>query len=94
MVHTAANGLEGLFLFRERSGWDAAILDRAMPKMGGEDLAGMIKLVSPSLPIVLITGNIHAVERAERFETVLAKPFRPGELLNCLTRIFRAPANI
>jgi PAS domain S-box-containing protein len=54
-VETATNGVEGLEKFM--AGWfDLVITDRAMPEMGGDQLAATIARVAPDKPIIMLTG--------------------------------------
>jgi len=85
-VQCAADGCEGLDFFGiER--WDLAILDRTMPKMGGEQMAAAMKVLSPATPLILMTGCPAAVSDAQLFECILAKPFHPTDLLGCVNGI-------
>jgi DNA-binding response OmpR family regulator len=85
-VQCAEDGRRGLQRFQEGS-WDVVIVDRAMPEMSGEDLAKVIKVSSPNVPLVMITGFLEAVRHPELFEAILAKPFRPADLLACLGKV-------
>jgi PAS domain S-box-containing protein len=54
-VETADNGVEGLEKFM--AGWfDLVITDRAMPEMGGDEMAATIMRVAPDKPIIMLTG--------------------------------------
>ncbi|MFC1671890.1 response regulator [Planctomycetota bacterium] len=54
-VQTACDGEEGLRAFSDGV-FDLVILDRAMPKMNGDQLAAAIKECSPDMPILMVTG--------------------------------------
>jgi CheY-like chemotaxis protein len=54
-VETANNGLEGLDKFLSGQ-FDLVVTDRAMPEMGGDQLAIAIKQVAPDRPIIMLTG--------------------------------------
>jgi len=54
-VETANNGLEGLDKFLSGQ-FDLVVTDRAMPEMGGDQLATAIKQVAPDRPIIMLTG--------------------------------------
>jgi CheY-like chemotaxis protein len=92
-VQCADNGQRGLQRFQEQA-WDAVILDRAMPEMNGEEVAKVIRMTSPNLPLVMMTGFTDAVVHRELFDTILSKPFRPNELLSCLDRALQKRAEI
>jgi PAS domain S-box-containing protein len=54
-VDSASNGREGLDKFM--SGWfDLVITDRAMPEMGGDQLAAAVIGIAPNKPIIMLTG--------------------------------------
>ena len=54
-VETANNGAEALEKFQAGS-FDLVITDLTMPGMTGEQLATAIREISPSIPIILLTG--------------------------------------
>jgi PAS domain S-box-containing protein len=54
-VDSASNGRDGLDKFM--SGWfDLVITDRAMPEMGGDQLAAAVIGIAPQKPIIMLTG--------------------------------------
>ncbi len=55
MVHTAANGEEGLELLKDAD-IDVVISDIKMPKMNGIELLSEIKRIAPDIQIILITA--------------------------------------
>src|SRR5579859_635115 len=55
-VTEATNGLEALNLFTTGS-FDLVITDFEMPLMKGNELALSLKLLAPSLPILMITAS-------------------------------------
>ena len=67
VVGDAKGGMEGLRMFEEGS-WDVVITDRAMPGMGGEQLAEEIRNISPDVPLSLITGFLKADTRVDLFD--------------------------
>lgn len=85
-VYTAQSGEEGLSAFR-KGHWDLVTLDRSMPTMNGEEVAAELRRIAPKVPLVLITGFTTAVVRPELFDTILGKPFRAAELLDCLANV-------
>ena len=54
-VVLAANGRDGLERFGQGT-FDLVITDRAMPEIGGDQLAVVVKQFAPSLPVILLTG--------------------------------------
>ncbi len=77
-VETAANGTEGLKKFCSKK-FDLVLSDRAMPEMNGDQLAGVIKTMSPDTPVILVTGFADALDgngsKPAGVDQVLAKPF-------------------
>ncbi|HUI05905.1 MAG TPA: response regulator [Verrucomicrobiae bacterium] len=77
-VETAASGGEGLKKFYSKR-FDLVLSDRAMPEMNGDQLAGVIKTMSPDTPVILVTGFADALDgsgaRPASVDQVLAKPF-------------------
>jgi CheY-like chemotaxis protein len=89
----AADGSEALEVaWREHP--DVVVLDVGLPKLSGIDVCRALK-TNPSPPhVVLITGDAHADELAEcGADSVMAKPFRPTDLLDEVTAALRAPVN-
>ncbi len=54
-VLTAGNGQLGVELFRQ--GVDAVVLDLALPDVGGDDVFRRLKMVNPSVPVIMITAH-------------------------------------
>jgi len=56
-VYLAANGLEGLKLYRDQpDSIHLVILDMIMPKMGGKETLINLRRINPHLPVLLSTG--------------------------------------
>ena len=59
-VVTASNGLEGLRIFRQRSGEiSLVILDMIMPKMGGSEVFQRLKNIDDKVKVLLSSGYSH-----------------------------------
>lgn len=92
-VEVATNGKDALEKFVAGK-FDLVVTDRAMPVMNGDQLAIAIKKVSPSMPVILLTGvgdiMRDARERPEGVDAVLSKPINLDEIRyaisSCLTR--------
>jgi signal transduction histidine kinase/CheY-like chemotaxis protein len=54
-VEIATNGTEGLEKF-QMGPYDVVLTDRAMPDMGGKEVARSIKALKPDQPIILVSG--------------------------------------
>ncbi|MBC8229705.1 response regulator [bacterium] len=76
-VETATNGREGLEKFHSGR-FHLVITDRAMPDMGGVQLAALIKQLAPKMPIIMLTGfgDIMAAQGTmpEGVDFLLSKP--------------------
>ena len=55
VVETASNGREGLDRFASGR-FDLVVTDRAMPEMGGDQLAATIERSAPETPVIMLTG--------------------------------------
>lgn len=90
-VESAATGVEGLKRFYQTLP-EVVIVDRGMPEMNGEDMAQQIKSTHPHVPLIMVSGLPHLVTRRDLFFAVLAKPFRPSELIELVTQALPASA--
>ncbi|MBS0661893.1 MAG: PAS domain S-box protein [Verrucomicrobia bacterium] len=89
----AADGQQAIELFRANRGRiKAALLDRMMPGVSGENVAQMIHRLEPSLPIILCTGLVAEGDAAEQeaklkpfgIAALLGKPFTEDKLLRII----------
>jgi PAS domain S-box-containing protein len=76
-VDSAVNGVEGLE--KLLSGWfDVIITDRAMPEMGGDQLAKAAARLAPEKPIIMLTGFGDLMdakgEKPEGVSVLVSKP--------------------
>jgi two-component system capsular synthesis sensor histidine kinase RcsC len=89
-VTEASNGDEALNLFKIGE-FDLVITDFEMPVMEGNKLAVGIKLLSPSLPILMVTGSGRAHRDARNpVDAVLSKPFTMVDLRGALAKLLSA----
>ncbi|HVM60707.1 MAG TPA: ATP-binding protein [Verrucomicrobiae bacterium] len=76
-VVQAGSGQEGLERFRTEP-FDVVVTDRAMPGMSGDQVAAAIKGMSPSTPVIMLTGfgDLMAAtgEKPPHVDVVLSKP--------------------
>ena len=95
-VIQANNGADALVRFDGAARIDAAVLDVAMPKMGGYAVARALRLRSPRLPLLFVSG--YAEPELEADAAVppgphLTKPFNGAALLDSLAALLGdAPA--
>jgi DNA-binding NtrC family response regulator len=93
-VLEAENGAEALGLIHESSArLDVVVSDVVMPKLNGVQLLRQLAIMHPDLPVILMSGYA-GPELAERGIqapcSVLAKPFRPDQLVAEVRRCIRA----
>lgn len=89
-VETALKGKEGLDKFRSGD-FDLAILDLALPDMGGDEIALEIKKSEPNVPVILLTGFGDIMKEEGRLPTgvdlILGKPVTMQELHDAITSV-------
>lgn len=89
---SAASGAEALRLMGERpDAFDLLLTDLSMPGMSGLELAAAVRVLRPEIPILVVSGHVDAMLRAELEAvgacTVLPKPFGKQELRTALEAI-------
>ena len=93
-VETATNGREGLDRFRTGR-FDLVVTDRAMPEMGGDQLAAAIKRSAPETPVIMLTGfgDLMAAkgERPPGVDAVVGKPVTLDALNRAILKVIRPP---
>ncbi len=96
-VQTARDGVDALQKF-DAGHWDAVITDRAMPGMGGEELAARVKRKVPGTQVILLTGLAEAVDPkgvcTHTIDQVLKKPFTAATLKTAVARIVAQKAGV
>ncbi len=89
-AEVAANGREGLQKFQQGK-FDLVIIDLAMPEMSGEQLAPVIKRLSPQTPTIMVTGfgdmMLSSGEVLPGVDLILSKPLSLGDLRNAVARV-------
>ena len=86
-VTEASNGADALNLFASGH-FDLVITDLEMPVMKGNELAVRIKLLAPSLPILMITASPTARRGAGNpVDALLDKPFTLNELRSAVREL-------
>lgn len=82
-VELAVSGRDGIERF-DPGAFDLVVTDYSMPEMNGYQLAQLIKALSPTTPIILLTGfgdEMKAFyEKTQTVDLVLTKPAAPAEL--------------
>ena len=94
--HTVAIAYDGeMALTLLKAGkFDLVLTDKAMPQINGEQLAAAIQLVTPGLPVILMTGfgdlMKTAGEKPPHVSEILSKPFTQAMLRISLERALAA----
>ncbi|VVP69341.1 Sensor histidine kinase RcsC [Pseudomonas fluorescens] len=86
-VTVAESGAQALLLCESAQHFDLVITDMAMPQMNGAQLAQAIRILKPTLPIVLATGY---AERLEGFAAALPRLPKPFTQINLVEIIASA----
>lgn len=92
IVEHAASGSSGLEMMANAD-FDLIMLDLGLPDMRGLQVCSNIRMLSPNIPILVLTGIDTLSSRVELLDTgaddYLTKPFEPEELIariNALSR--------
>jgi CheY-like chemotaxis protein len=87
VVTEAKDGSEALALFSQQP-FDLVILDYLMPGMKGWEVALNMKLIAPTLPILMVTAYVEKLSGADKpVDAVLSKPFAVDELRNAVAKL-------
>lgn len=86
-VSTALDGNAGLDCF-QRHTFDIVLTDLNMPGISGLEMAGRMKKISPSVPVILLTGWDVGLDTAELaakgINCFIKKPFTIADILQAL----------
>ncbi len=100
VVLTAADGPEGIELFRQQSSHIAAVLlDMTMPRMGGVEVLAELRRLDEGIPVLLCSGygpqNTPAKLPLDQIAGFIAKPFEMDNLLETVFAVIEksAPAS-
>jgi len=89
-VLTAADGREGLAVYRAAERVDLVITDVVMPEMGGREMVRELRKLTPDLKALAITGYILREDleelKTEGFLDVVHKPFDVETLAQLIRR--------
>jgi CheY-like chemotaxis protein len=93
-VQTASNGHEGLEQFKAGR-FDVVLTDQAMPGLNGGELAGLIKALAPTVPVILATGFGDILEATDGqpagVDLILTKPVSLAVLRETLAELTAQP---
>jgi CheY-like chemotaxis protein len=83
-VLEATDGLEALHIIESLTGrLDLVITDLNMPRVTGRELAEVLSVFRPGLPVLGVTGFLSAFTHDRRLP-ILPKPFTAGSLLQAV----------
>ena len=89
-VSTSTNGLDAIEIIKSNR-FDVVLLDENMPGLNGIETLREIKLISPKLPVIMITKNEeeHIMDDAigRKISDYLIKPVNPNQILISLKKI-------
>lgn len=95
-VRVASDGVGGLKAFVRHSP-DAVLLDLRLPRMSGSELCRRFKILSPEVPVVVVSANCSQDDKATLFalgaDDYVTKPFSAGDLLARVQRLLLAQAD-
>jgi PAS domain S-box-containing protein len=96
-VIPAVDGSDALRLYMEHTGtpFSLVVTDVVMPGLGGRELVGRLKIMSPSLRVLFVSGYTEEGVRKQGVlqpgTEFLEKPFTPEKLLRKIREILDAP---
>ena len=90
-METSSNGREALEKFCQGE-IDMVITDRAMPEMGGDELATAIKGIAAGTPVIMVTGSSEAIttpgERSIGIDFIVTKPISITALRQAMAAVW------
>jgi CheY-like chemotaxis protein len=93
-VDSATNGREGLDKFMSGR-FDLVVTDRAMPVMGGDELAASIERLAPDTPVIMLTGFGDLMdakgEQPAGVDAVVGKPVTLDALADAIRQVSVRP---
>ena len=92
-VLVAESGAQALEVYQAQAPIDLLLTDLVMPEIGGQDLIGMLRKVTPALKTVVLTGYMGAELgelRAQGISEIVQKPFTVPMLAQVVRRVLDA----
>lgn len=83
-VSVADSGAQALRIIESEQHFDLVITDMAMPQMNGAQLAQAIRILMPTLPIILATGFAESLDGFAAGLPRLSKPFNQNSLVDII----------
>jgi CheY-like chemotaxis protein len=95
-VQAVGSGQEALALLLGGSTFDLVITDRAMPDMGGDELASTVKATAPGVPVIMLTGFGELMDatgqRPSGVDLVVGKPITLAGLRAAVAAVVGEPS--
>jgi CheY-like chemotaxis protein len=95
VVEVAASGRDAMTKLQVSAAFDLIITDRAMPEMGGDELAAMVKVLAPNTPVMMLTGFADLMEAADQrpagVDLVVGKPTTLARLRAAIVTLIPDP---
>jgi CheY-like chemotaxis protein len=88
-VVEANNGAEAISMFAQ-SHFDLVMTDHKMPFITGSELAARIRQMSPSKPILMVTGHDNPASPRNPVDAVMQKPFAVESLRAIVANLLAA----
>ena len=90
-VSAFSSGVEAMATFGQNPEiYDAVITDQTMPRMSGLELAGMVHVLRPTIPVLLTTGYVDRSalkDFGQDIAGVIPKPFDVGTITGVLRKV-------
>lgn len=90
-VILASNAEDALNVVSVDKSINLAVLDNRMPGIQGADIVDKLKVMSPGLKVLLLTGSISSSQRDVKYDAFLRKPIDLYKLLEIINQLL-APA--
>jgi CheY-like chemotaxis protein len=87
----ADGGKAALQRLQDAGPFDLLLTDVRMPGMDGFELVRQARAARPDLRVLFMTGYMAEYQLHPSRESIIAKPFRPAELLGCVFEILNRP---
>jgi two-component system cell cycle sensor histidine kinase/response regulator CckA len=90
-VTLAKNGRDALELLRDApQRFDLIVMDMVMPELSGRDAVPLVRKLSPSLPILIVSGYSSSDSNAVEADGFLQKPYTRAELARQVESLLEA----
>ncbi len=85
-----SDGEEALHTFKKFD-FDVVVTDKGLPKVSGDQLAAEVKLLSPTTPVIMVTGIADLLDEetkaSSNIDSILSKPITLTDLRTALAKV-------